>query len=592
MDYYSIEQNGAVRELGELINFTVSDFIPATYDAPRQISTTHNQPRFGYPNDFQALVNGGDQTQDYVLGVVIGAMIILIVAIVWFFGIISLKIAGQKRVGFFAGRLVRPDAKAGDENEEKGAVEVVFQGSGGNNEADEAVPVNTSMNNTANDDDRSNKNFNRRVWFVRGTFILSGILVLIAGILFYVNGVAAFKSSIDEVRNGLELVQNAAYKGINLTEDILKQQDNMEEDLQPSQEVVANNGQICGLDSELSTQIRTVYNALITNVDELEKMIDGSLASFGDDLRSLVSLTEDIDNSLYTADIFLYILLAISIIIIVLIIAMLGGVFAAWKGISNCFTKCIQYALIWPLFVFFLVLCWIFATLFLIFSLAGADFCITPDLNVQGLLNRNSDQFDGLIFGFVIFYVSGCAVQPAGADEIVKVADQVITVARYAHDLSQLITNLPIDRLSTICGLSDVEAVALETVALLIHDTTHLLNRAFIGLREVLSCETFNPIYTTFVHDAFCVQGVSGLTYIFSTTLVISIFSMVMIMFRAALYPIKEPNSGSRDDDAVEVVNYKESAPGESNNQSSRVDTDFHVEQEENANNDSAPVIY
>jgi hypothetical protein len=47
------------------------------------------------------------------------------------------------------------------------------------------------------------------------------------------------------------------------------------------------------------------------------------------------------------------------------------------------------------------------------------------------------------------------------------------------------------------------------------------------------------------VHQAFCVQGVSGLTYIFSTTMVIAIFSMVMIMFRAAMYPIKEPS----DDD-------------------------------------------
>ena len=61
------------------------------------------------------------------------------------------------------------------------------------------------------------------------------------------------------------------------------------------------------------------------------------------------------------------------------------------------------------------------------------------------------------------------------------------------------------------------------------------------------------------MHQAFCVQGVSGLTYIFSTTMVIAIFSMVMIMFRAAMYPIKEPSdddlkleSDAADDDAAE----------------------------------------
>jgi len=83
-----------------------------------------------------------------------------------------------------------------------------------------------------------------------------------------------------------------------------------------------------------------------------------------------------------------------------------------------------------------------------------------------------------------------------------------------------------------------------------------------VGLRDVLSCETFNPIYTTFVHKAFCTQGVSGLTYIFSTTIVMAIFSMVMIMFRAALYPIKEPSVKALPEsgDAVEVVKYNESA--------------------------------
>lgn len=58
----------------------------------------------------------------------------------------------------------------------------------------------------------------------------------------------------------------------------------------------------------------------------------------------------------------------------------------------------------------------------------------------------------------------------------------------------------------------------------------------------------------TFVHQAFCVQGVSGLTYIFSTTMVIAIFSMVMIMFRAAMYPIKEPSDDLKLESEDEVA--------------------------------------
>lgn len=56
------------------------------------------------------------------------------------------------------------------------------------------------------------------------------------------------------------------------------------------------------------------------------------------------------------------------------------------------------------------------------------------------------------------------------------------------------------------------------------------------------------------MHQAFCVQGVSGLTYIFSTTIVIAIFSMVMIMFRAAMYPIKEPSDDLKLESEGEVA--------------------------------------
>mmetsp|Transcript_27906 Transcript_27906/g.48248 ORF Transcript_27906/g.48248 Transcript_27906/m.48248 type:complete len:202 (-) Transcript_27906:86-691(-) len=184
---------------------------------------------------------------------------------------------------------------------------------------------------------------------------------------------------------------------------------------------------------------------------------------------------------------------------------------------------------------------------------------------MEYLLTRNEDMFDGIIFGFILFYVSGCTIKPQGAEDMIEIAAQVKVVVFHAHDLTELLGGMSIDRISLICGLSTEEATALSTIIEFSHQATHLLNRAMVGLREVLACETFNPIYTTFVHKAFCVEGVSGLKYIFSTTLIISIFSMVMIMFRAALYPIKEPyvQPVSRSEDTIEVVEYSKNSPGE-----------------------------
>ena len=67
-----------------LLNYTGSDYVPEPYTVPSTISQTHNQPRYGFTNSFGALINvNNDEATDYVLGIIIGAMIILGVAILW-----------------------------------------------------------------------------------------------------------------------------------------------------------------------------------------------------------------------------------------------------------------------------------------------------------------------------------------------------------------------------------------------------------------------------------------------------------------------------------------------------------------------------
>jgi len=174
-------------------------------------------------------------------------------------------------------------------------------------------------------------------------------------------------------------VQDAAVKGIDLTENLLLDKEEIVEEVDTTEEVQEENGgEICGLDSETSNQIRLAYDEFTANVEELTDMLDGTLEGFSDDLRSLISLTQNIDDSLDTADIFFYILIAISVVIICIVAAMLAAVFFAIKGWENTFTRIIKGALLWPFFIFFLLLSWIFATLFLVFSLAGADFCVDP----------------------------------------------------------------------------------------------------------------------------------------------------------------------------------------------------------------------
>jgi len=97
--------------------------------------------------------------------------------------------------------------------------------------------------------------------------------------------------------------------------------------------------------------------------------------------------------------------------------------------------------------------------------------------------------------------------------------------------------------LETQCMLSSTLATSIHEGAKLLHAASYSLNSAWIGVQDIIQCKTFNPIYSTFVHSALCLDGVGGLTWLFSTSIFLVVFAMIMIMFRAALYPVKRPAS-------------------------------------------------
>ena len=165
--------------------------------------------------------------------------------------------------------------------------------------------------------------------------------------------------------------------------------------------------------------------------------------------------------------------------------------------------------------------------------------------------------------------------------------DQIRVVVRGAHQMTDALGQTSVESLTVLCGLTVEQATALKDLVNVAHEATHVLNRGAIGLRDLLACDTFNPIYNTFVHEAFCVQGVSGLTYIFSTTLIISIFSMIMIMFRAALYPVKEPPaaSKSKSEDVIEAVQFND-------NENENDKTNAPADADDGVGVEDKPVIY
>jgi len=397
-DQYIFDE--ATRELTPLLNFTPDEtFDPADHEVSPAIEALHNYPRFGLPNDFEDLINsissgGGDAAaeaaKEYAVGIFAGSILILSIAILWFFVIAVLKIVGSKKVGFFAGRLIRPTSS----DHAEAGVEVVMENDPG--------PIHYTSH-----DDHVQKSFDRRVIFVRMIFVACAILTIIASILFYTKGVAAFKNSIDSMTRGIDLVQDLAYRTINVTENVVIGEKDLQNEMDPFIEAENAGNPVCGATAdEISTQIRAIWDGLVTGVQELRVLIDENLSTVSEDLQTVIDMTEDVKNSVSAAEVVFVVLVIVSVFIIAVICLMLGGVAFSVAGISNGFTKCITAALIWPIFTLLLMLSWILCTVFLIASLAGADFCIDPDAYVMQVVDQYKGQFDSAIFQFVLFYIS------------------------------------------------------------------------------------------------------------------------------------------------------------------------------------------
>ena len=124
-----------------------------------------------------------------------------------------------------------------------------------------------------------------------------------------------------------------------------------------------------------------------------------------------------------------------AVLLSVLCVIISYGVIEAWFGCSknrNCLLKlfkCLRHWLLLPIFIFLVIVCWIFCTVFIVGSTAAADMCVdSPDDRVAAMLvkygdfqgdpalavNSNGD-FDlrnvdsnSLILLFLLFIIQGC----------------------------------------------------------------------------------------------------------------------------------------------------------------------------------------
>jgi flagellar biosynthesis protein FliQ len=231
-----------------------------------------------------------------------------------------------------------------------------------------------------------------------------------------------FRNSITDVHIGVSAIQDVIKNAINFTDTLFEVQEELDFTLYAREvnetaicnvpdQICAVRPVICEKAEDVSSQVRDTIGTLIGQIKDLRVQLDGTLDGVSNDLQTVHDMTEDVTGYLELSNIFFIVLISITVVLSALVVAMIVSVFLAWKGIQNCFTKCIQYAIIWPVFILLLILSWIFAMLFLATSVAGADFCMDPDKHVQALLEIGVYGADGasavesIAVDLIMFYI-------------------------------------------------------------------------------------------------------------------------------------------------------------------------------------------
>ncbi|KAL7516452.1 hypothetical protein ACHAWX_001473 [Stephanocyclus meneghinianus] len=407
------------------------------------------------------------------------------------------------------------------------------------------------------------KKFVRTVTAVRAVFLLSGLGVIISGGLYYGKAVKSFNSAFDEVRVGTNDIRGKSLAALNISDSILTDEEKLVMTVAALKlkmpEIATQCSSIPGLGDIIQPIIDQV-NGSTAEIEQYSGQLESSLTSANDALNRIVTMSEDVDNTVdKTQQYFVACVWTSTIFFIVVVGILVGSLFVTFER-SNFLTKLTTSAWLWPLFAILLILAWVFATLFLAASLSGSDVCVEPDEVAYNVLAANSEGLDSTIYLNLVNYITGCSLGQAAIipDDlnVTNKIDKIHTVATELQSLTQQLGSPLIQQVIGSCGLNETTVAEFQDGADQLLSFAHLLRYGYNSLEnEILSCSSMNPIYVTFVHDALCSDAVQGgVIWLFSTTLFVVIFSMMMATFRSAMYPITRCSKHTAMFDDVEPV--------------------------------------
>mmetsp|Transcript_437 Transcript_437/g.1037 ORF Transcript_437/g.1037 Transcript_437/m.1037 type:complete len:599 (+) Transcript_437:131-1927(+) len=561
------------RKLDPLPDFPPDTYEPTNFTITHFIERMHNWPRFGFTRDINSLVSGeSEQQKDYITGIVVGSLIILGFGVIWLLVLLILKCCG-KRVGCASGkprRPVRPDISSAAEPSQIG-----FEVEDAPDESTKVIQVEEAVVPTKSEEQdydaameewgRKLKRHERSMLRTRIVFMLAGTAAIIASILFFTMGAGSLIQSLNSVQRGLNLTYDTLDDGINVSLTFARSQETINED----KGLFLESAKFCNAtveDGSIEAQVQAALNDAAQRAEKVTAGLIEAAYSMADDLRAAYALASDVDSSLDYIKPYFYVAIVFVVILDAIILTLMVSTGFAWSNrdsgsicCKRCF-RCTRNIFAVPILIIFMFLSWLGCSIFVVAAVAGADFCIYPDENILTWLEQYEENFteESIVLSFIKYYVSGCAssyeplnipdMLPMGFDLAVNTVHSFLEYGSTENELT--------DILNTICGGS---ADSVNELASILHGQLHILYGTLVGVARVFQCESFNPIYSTTVHQGLCTDGVDGLAWIFFTQFLIAVCCMIMVTLRASW----KEDENEEDEEVQEAAHGDKDAPSD-----------------------------
>lgn len=385
---------------------------------------------------------------------------------------------------------------------------------------------------------RKSQKFEQKIRLIRSIFLLCGLLTIISSIMFFECGVNRIFKSLNEARLGLQHIEAVAGSLLSLTGYYIELQSDIHS---TAQRIGTYNSSLwctpmqSHVTSKFAMDMRNSTYAVGVQLRDTAVRVELELNRIEKDLEKLVGTAQNVHATFEDLATYVDVAKVLVISIDIIVISLMSVCTLAWTGYHHFIPKCMKKSLIIPLLVFLLILCWIFSATVLLGALAGADFCSSPDESATSLVVGYEGQMSSLVFMSMIYYITSCVPERQPL-KLVHLSSAVSTVGKSLHSqLSAIAEAMQQPGLADLCG---GEAGFSKLAALLeLTDTSvHAIYDNILGVREILECNNINPVYTTLVYDVFCNSAVSGLSWVFFTSLSVAVFTMTMVTLRVAVH--------------------------------------------------------